>query len=231
MNRPCTSQPPSLQQQRGDGGVDSAGQADDDACVGGGWGERERGHALILAHCAQIRGWGSRSGPRGAPGAPQRARAVTALFGGGSAPRRNAGALSRSSCGHRLQCLAAPGEVVAYAAQDERTAQPCALVLEILRGQPMGADDAAVERLRGIVVTHRAGKSEAQDRAAAGRVAPQVHAHQASRLKAPGGLFARLAHHRCEQGLAALDVAGRLIEQQRGVRCAPRREGSARPSR
>src|SRR5215510_10571775 len=104
-----------------------------------------------------------------------------------------------------------------HAAQDERTPQSRLPRLELLPGEPVGRDDAAVEPLRGVMVADTSGEGETQDLAAVRGVVPQVDPEQRLRLEPPRGLLARLAHHRREEGLAALDMPSRLIEQQTAV--------------
>src|SRR5262249_18474760 len=77
--------------------------------------------------------------------------------------------------------------------------------------------DAAIEPLRRVMVGYRSGEGEAQDVAAGVGIAPEVDSEESLRVEAPGRLLARLAHHGGEQGLAALDVSGRLIEEQAAV--------------
>src|SRR6202030_4358329 len=105
-------------------------------------------------------------------------------------------------------------QVVVHAAQNQGAAQPRLALLEVELRQPVRGHNAAIESLSGVVVRDCSGEGKAQGTAPVGRVTPQVHAQQRARFKAPRGLFAHLAYHGRKQGLTALDVSGRLIENQ-----------------
>ena len=81
----------------------------------------------------------------------------------------------------------------------------------------MRAHDAAIQRLRGVVIGHGAAEGKAHRGAAGAGIAPEVDADQLARGEAPRGLLAHLAHDRLEQRLAGLDVAGGLVEDQAAI--------------
>ena len=101
-----------------------------------------------------------------------------------------------------------------HAAQNQGAAQPRLALLEVELRQPVRGHNAAIEFLSGVMVRDCTGEGEAQGAAPGGGVTPQVHAQQRGRFKAPRGLLAYLAYHGRKQGLTALDVSGRLIENQ-----------------
>jgi len=113
-----------------------------------------------------------------------------------------------------LERQALARQVVVHAAQHQGAAQLRRTRLELQWRQPVRAHDPVVELLSGVMVRDRTGEGEAQGAPTVGGVAPQVHAQQRLRLEAPRGLLAYLADHRRKQGLTALDVSGRLIENQ-----------------
>src|SRR5579862_677066 len=154
-------------------------------------------------------------GPR-----PVGARAMSELDGRDLGCRACRGARPERSrawqieLGDAAEVLAASRQIVANAPLHQRTAELRLPKIELRGCQPVSADDAVVERARGIMVADHAREREAQDGAIARGVVPEVNAEQGVRAEMPGGLFARFPHDRGEQSLTKLDVARGLIEQQ-----------------
>jgi hypothetical protein len=116
--------------------------------------------------------------------------------------------------GHRIQRLPLAVEVILYAPEDQGAAKKPLALLEVRAGQPMGTNDSVVERLCSLVVIYAAVKSEAHRRDTTLRALPQVHADQRCGFKSPGSLLANLTDDCLQQRLSALDVPGRLIEDE-----------------
>ncbi len=63
---------------------------------------------------------------------------------------------------HQVEREARPGEIVIDATQHQRAAQARCVPQELRASEPVRAQDAAIERLRGIVIAHLAAEGEAQ---------------------------------------------------------------------
>jgi hypothetical protein len=116
--------------------------------------------------------------------------------------------------GHRIQRLPLAAEVILYTTQDQRAAKKWLALLEVRAGQPMGTNDAVVERLCSLVVIYGAAKSEAHCGDTALGASPQVHANERGWYESPGSFLANLTDDGLQQRFPMLDVSGRLIEDE-----------------
>src|SRR5512135_2615905 len=157
--------------------------------------------------------------------------ARASIPGARGAGRKSAARSERDGRGDQVaderEGMARAGEVIVHTLGDERAAQARAGFGELTARQPACAQDAAVERTRRIVIAHRAGERDAQEGAILVLGTPDIDAEQGPGLEAPRRFLEGFADDGFEEGLAILEVPGRLVDDHAAARAFFHEEESA----
>src|SRR5262245_37405134 len=113
--------------------------------------------------------------------------------------------------GEHVERITPAGDEVVDALLQERRAVLCRAGADLVRREPVQADDLLVERAARLDAIEPAGESEAEVGHVLGRIYPAIDADQCRGREAMRGLFHRLPRAGCDQGFARIEVAGGLV--------------------